>query len=66
MTPNQVIEHYGTQASVAEALGLSQPTISMWVSRKRVPPLQQLRLEILSDRQLKADPKILKPKVSRK
>ena len=64
MTFTQVLKYFGTQVDVAEALGVTQPTISNWKSRGRIPKLQQLRIEHLTRGKLKADPEIL-AKVSR-
>jgi transcriptional regulator with XRE-family HTH domain len=64
MTFNQLLKHYGTQVDVADALGVTQPTISNWKSRGRIPKLQQLRIEHLTNGILKAEPGILQ-KVSR-
>lgn len=68
MTPSQVIKHFGSQNSAAEALGIGQPAISNWVARGVVPKISQLRLEIVTNGALKADKSILstKKKVSRK
>lgn len=65
MKIDKVIKYFGSQVAVAQALGVQQPAISNWRTRGRIPYLQQLRLEHLTDGQLKAEPDILKRKVSR-
>jgi len=62
----QVIKHFGSQVAVAKALKIRQPTVSMWRARGRVPELQQLKIEKLTNMKLRADPSILGRKVSHK
>ena len=61
----QLIDHFGSQVSAAEAIGVTQPTLSNWKKRGRIPPLQQLRIEHITRGKLKADPVIMGRKVSR-
>lgn len=44
----------GTQALLAEKLGVTQGSVSLWGDR--IPPLRQLQLERLSGGELKAGP----------
>jgi DNA-binding transcriptional regulator YdaS (Cro superfamily) len=62
MKIEQVIKYFGSQVAVADALGVRQPTISNWRTRGRIPNLQQLRLEHITDGELRASPNILKGK----
>lgn len=63
---NQLIDHFGSQVAAADALGVTQPTLSNWKKRGRIPHLQQLRIEHLTKGKLRASPEILKArKVSR-
>jgi DNA-binding transcriptional regulator YdaS (Cro superfamily) len=62
---DQLIKHYGSQVAAADQLGVTQPTLSNWKKRGRIPHLQQLRIEHLTKGKLKAAPEILKRKVSR-
>lgn len=63
---DQLIAHYGSQVAAADALGVTQPTLSNWKKRGRIPHLQQLRIEHVTKGKLKASPEILKArKVSR-
>lgn len=64
MKIDNVIKHFGSQAAAAAAIGVTQPTISNWKTRGRIPNLQQLRIEHISRGKLRADSKIL-AKVSR-
>ena len=64
MKIDNVIKHFGSQVAAATALGVTQPTISNWKSRGKIPKLQQLRIEHITSGKLRADKKIL-VKVSR-
>lgn len=55
MTKAEAIKFYTSQKRLADALGLTQPTISLW---KAVPPMTQLELEKLTGGALKADPAV--------
>jgi DNA-binding transcriptional regulator YdaS (Cro superfamily) len=63
MKINNVIKHFGSQAAAASALGVTQPTISNWKTRGKIPKLQQLRIEHITSGKLRAVSGIL-PKVS--
>jgi DNA-binding transcriptional regulator YdaS (Cro superfamily) len=56
---NQVLKYFGTQVDVAAAVGVTQPTVSNWKSRGKIPHLQQLRIEHVTEGKLKADADIL-------
>jgi DNA-binding transcriptional regulator YdaS (Cro superfamily) len=60
MTFSEIIKHFGSQVAAAQKLGISQPTISMWRARGRIPALQQLRIQHVTRGKLKADPAALK------
>jgi DNA-binding transcriptional regulator YdaS (Cro superfamily) len=60
MTFDQLIKHFGTQAKAAEIIGCTQPTLSNWKNRGRIPGIQQLRIEHVTKGKLKADKSILK------
>jgi DNA-binding transcriptional regulator YdaS (Cro superfamily) len=64
MKIDNVIRHFGSQAAAASALAVTQPTISNWKSRGKIPELQQLRIEHITRGKLRATAGIL-PKVSR-
>ena len=61
---DKLIAHFGSQVAAASALGVTQPTLSNWKKRGRIPYLQQLRIEHLTKGKLKANPNIMR-KVSR-
>ena len=53
MTKDEAIAEFGTQAKLAEALGMTQGSVSLW---EKVPPLRQLQIEALTGGKLRADP----------
>lgn len=63
---DQLIAHFGSQVAAADALGVTQPTLSNWKKRGRIPYLQQLRIQHVTSGKLKALPGILKPHNKRK
>ena len=67
MKIDQVIKFFGSQVAAADAIGVTQPTLSNWKKRGRIPHIQQLRIEHASGGKLKAQPLMpkLKTKVSR-
>lgn len=62
MLKEDAIRHFGSQAALARALGIKQPSINDW--GEVVPPLRQLQIEQLTGGRLKADPQILHPVTS--
>ncbi len=59
MTYDQAIAYFGgTQAKLAQALGLAQPTISCW--GRVVPAPYQYQIQVLTDGALKVDPELLR------
>lgn len=66
MNTLDVLNHYGTQAAVADALGIAQASISKWAKRDSVPQLRQLQLEALTGGALKAEKNILPRKKSQR
>lgn len=59
MTPRQLIRFYKTQTAAAAALGLTQPAIANMLKRGKISGFQQLRIERVSNGQLKAAKNIL-------
>lgn len=55
MTYDEVLTHFGSQKAVADALDLSQPSISDWRRLGSIPHIRQLQLEHLTGGVLKAD-----------
>lgn len=56
MTIDEFIQFFGTQVAAAKAIGATQPSISMWRKRGRIPHLQQIRIEVVTKGKLKAEP----------
>jgi hypothetical protein len=54
MTKSEAIAFYGTQQKLAEALGMSQGSISLWGDQP--PALRQIQLQTITRGKLKADP----------
>ncbi len=65
MTFDDLIAHFGSQVAAARKLDVTQPTLSNWKARGRIPALQQVRIQHVTRGKLKADPEILGGKVSR-
>ena len=56
MTLQQAIEHFGSKAKLAAALGIQPPSVAGW---KAVPHLRQAQLQHLTGGKLKADEGVL-------
>ena len=54
MTFKELVEHFGSQAAAARALGLKPPSVSEW-RRGGVPLPRQAQYEILTGGALKAE-----------
>ena len=54
MTKDQAIAAFGTQVKLAQALGMSQGSVSLW--GEHPPELRQLQIEALTQGRLKAEP----------
>ena len=62
MTKDQAIQALGgTQAALAERLGMTQGSVSLW--GEYPPPLRQLQIEVLTGGALKAEPECDKYRV---
>ena len=53
MKKQDAISHFGTQAALSAALGVSESAISQW---DEIPPIRQLQLEAATGGVLAADP----------
>lgn len=60
MTYQEALDHFGTQVALAEALGIAQPTVSLW--KRVIPEAYQYQLEIITGGRLLVDAKYRKPK----
>jgi DNA-binding transcriptional regulator YdaS (Cro superfamily) len=52
MRTRDVIEHFGSQAAVAHALGIKPPSVAGW--GEEVPPLRQIQIERVTKGKLRA------------
>lgn len=55
MRTDTAIEHFGSQAALARALGIAPPSVAGW--GKKVPWRRQLQLERMTNGALKHNPK---------
>lgn len=60
MTKTQALDHYKTRRALARALGLAEHSINKW-ARDSIPPVHQMKLERLTNYQLRADPEAWAP-----
>jgi DNA-binding transcriptional regulator YdaS (Cro superfamily) len=58
MTYTDVIEHFGSQVKLAAALGITQPTVSLW--GRKIPPSYQYMIEVVTNGKLRADDQLRK------
>lgn len=54
MTYRELIEHFGTQAAAARALGIKPPSVDEW-KEKGIPLPRQAQYELITNGKLKAD-----------
>ena len=59
MTYSEAIAHFGTQTKLAEALGMTQGSVSAWEGF--IPPLRQIQLQTITGGKLMADPQAFVP-----
>lgn len=60
MKTSEVIEHYGSKAAIAQALGISKASVTNWGDEP--PAGRQYQLQIMTKGRLKADATGNKPK----
>lgn len=53
MTMKEVVEHFGTKAGLAKALGITPQAVTLWGDR--VPELRQYQIQSLTRGALKVD-----------
>jgi hypothetical protein len=57
MKTSEVIEFYGSQSAVAEALGIKQPSVANW---DEFPPhYRQIQIQAISGGKLRAEPEAI-------
>ena len=44
LTPDDLLDHFGTQVAIARALGISEGAVSRWFTLGVVPALRQYQL----------------------
>lgn len=55
MTPKELIRYYGgSQTEAAKVLGVNRATVCTWLKRKRIPPMRQAWIQLLTKGALKA------------
>lgn len=57
MRTSEAIEHFGSQAELARALGIKAPSVAEW--GEFPPALRQLQIELLTKRALTAEPGVI-------
>lgn len=55
MTPQAVVEHFGTIAAAARALDIKGPSISGWIANGEIPIDRQCQIEVITGGRLVAD-----------
>lgn len=55
MTTEEVVQHYGSKAAIARALGITKTSVSAW--GEQPPHGRQCEIQILTKGKLKASPK---------
>lgn len=61
MTFNQSVKHFGSQASMAKALGVTPASVSQWKREGGIPENWQWKIQGITDGALKVDKKFIKP-----
>ena len=56
MTPEQAIQHYGTQQQLAKALDIAQSSVSDWATQGYIPWPRQFQIQQLTGGALVVDP----------
>jgi hypothetical protein len=55
MTPQALLEHYGSQAEIARVFGCAQPSVKEWFDNGMVPEGRQYQAELATGGKLRAD-----------
>lgn len=61
MTPQELLDHFGSLTEAARALNVKPPSVSEWVSSGVVPLGRQCQAEIITEGKLRADREALAP-----
>jgi len=54
MNPQTVLDHFGSQAAMARALGIKQPSVFAWFKSGRIPYPRQCQIEVVTGGKVKA------------
>lgn len=57
MTLDQAVEHFGSRAALARAVGVSPQAVQQWGETGRIPRGRQFQIEVITRGELKADRK---------
>ncbi len=55
MTPENVIEYFGTQVEAAKALNVTRQIVSYWLREQRIPIKTQALIQLQTGGKLRAD-----------
>lgn len=55
MTPEQVIEFYGSEQAAADALSCTRQNVNLWLNRGKIPIRTQALIQLITRGKLKAD-----------
>ena len=54
MTPQDLLQHFGSQSAIAKALGCKQQTVFEWFEKGQVPEGRQYQTELATGGALRA------------
>lgn len=54
MILQSIVEHFGSQKNMADALGVTEGAVSQWVKDGALPSLRAIQIEELTDGEFKA------------
>lgn len=54
MTPDDLLEYFGTKAEIARAVGVEPPSLTDWFNSGKVPEVRQYQIEIATGGALRA------------
>lgn len=61
MTPQDIFNHFGSQADAARALCLTRQAVNNWAERGKVPKPWQIAVEAMTNGELKRDDDMSEP-----
>lgn len=64
MKPQDLIDYFGNMSRVAEAMGVSLPSVSKWCELDEVPELRQYQAQLATKGYLEADAPALRSKTA--